>query len=46
MKNLQIDGFLHLATLYLNLNIEDLHEKQIKTVCVIIQITDPLILSL
>lgn len=36
MKNLKIDGFLHLTTLYLSLNIKDLYEKQIKTACVII----------
>lgn len=46
MKDFEINGFLYLTTLFLNLNIEDLYEKQIKTVCVIIQITDSLILSL
>lgn len=44
MKNLEIDGLLHLKTFYLSLNIMDLYEKQIKTACV--QIIDPLILSL
>lgn len=38
MTNLEIDGFLHLTTLFLNLNIKDLYEKQIKTACIIIKI--------
>lgn len=46
MKNLEIDGLLHFTTLYLNLNIKDLYDKQIKTACIIIKITDSLILSL
>lgn len=46
MKNFEINGFLHLTSLYLNLNIKDLYEKQIKTAGVMIKITDPLILSL
>lgn len=38
MTHLEIDGFLYLTTLFLNLNIKDLYEKQIKTICIIIKI--------